>query len=564
MKTTGVNLSFLSLAFAIAIVTFGCSNHAGGTLPAVAPALQPASQEVEARPFLASTAASPVRVAKIVWGAVPSAVAGTAFPVAYPRKIKVYAKTAAGKVIKGVYANPIRLRNSDKSGATQLQINFANAGPTNLLRKSTDVVQITYTGLAIAPATFSATAKGVRESKTRFAPKLQPIVFSGPQYGANIYVSHTITQELFTAKEVGWTNAPYNKQLRVSGPSCVSIVKPYSYGEPKLHDEFVVYPGSKFGTCNVTLTDFEHGQTLDVATSNNPDYTLWIGGLGSAQNGKPPTLVQSPAGCVFYSYCGGCSQSCEFTVGGGYFDPDGIAFNSAGTAYVIDAGDSNVFVIPSGCTSASCTTQIGFGSDYGTGIAVDASDNVFFTVQGGLYEIPAGCTLSSCLQTIIPEGTGAFLMGVAVAPGNNLYLIDFNSGLYEIAENGCASLSCATAISTGIFQPTAIAVDSKNDIYIGDSAGGPITEIPSGCASSSCYMSLGGLAFVGAVTGVAVDPSGAVYVADQMSGLPINNYAPEFLEMPPGCAGISCVKSLGLAFTYPKLIAATAPAQTAP
>jgi hypothetical protein len=118
-----------------------CSGHPGDSLPNASSLSQakanPNAAALQAKddgsgPFVVSTAKKPVTVAKIIWGKAPSATAGTPFSTEYPPKIKVIAETADGKVIRGLYANPIRLLSSDKSGAVQVQINGGNIGPKQI------------------------------------------------------------------------------------------------------------------------------------------------------------------------------------------------------------------------------------------------------------------------------------------------------------------------------------------------------------------------------------------------------------------------------------------------
>jgi len=96
-----------------------------------------------------------------------------------------------------------------------------------------------------------------------------------------------------------------------------------------------------------------------------------------------------------------------------------------------------------------------------------------------------------------------------------------------------------TALGGGFSSPTGVAVDGSGNVYVADESNSAVKEMPAGCTSSSCVTTLGG--GFSQPFGVAVDGSGNIYVAD--------TYNSAVKEMPAGCASSSCVTTLGGGFS---------------
>ncbi len=99
-----------------------------------------------------------------------------------------------------------------------------------------------------------------------------------------------------------------------------------------------------------------------------------------------------------------------------------------------------------------------------------------------------------------------------------------------------------TTLGGGFYSPSGVAVDSSGNVYVADSSSvkGAVYEMPAGCASSSCVTTLGGGFFEPAQ--LAVDGNGNVYVVDLNGSV---------TEMPAGCSSSNCVTALGGGFVYP-------------
>ena len=162
MTFKGFAFKASAIAMSSAFLLAGCS-HGVAQGPSFLPQSQPFAPSGFLRP---NTTGTPVK--SIEWGKLPAATAGKAFKK--PVAVTITAKGSNGKAITGPYAKPIKLTDSDKTGATVLQINGKPASGKNTLNSSTDNVTLKYTGLAIKPAKFNASSKGAKAGKATFSP----------------------------------------------------------------------------------------------------------------------------------------------------------------------------------------------------------------------------------------------------------------------------------------------------------------------------------------------------------------------------------------------------------
>ena len=219
-------------------------------------------------------------IGSLTWGSLPAASAGTAIG---NKAVTVTAKDADGNVISGSYQHPISIGDGDTSGATTFQINAGSA--SNGLTKSTDALTLSYSGLAIVPATFQASSIGVTAAKAIFTPVLAGVVYTGPTSAPNnpeidLYSNVPASSGFsgnFTATQTGWTNSPYNKA-------------------------FVKYA---FTAIN--------GQTNNCPGATNPAYAVTpaIGAVGTAFTVSASTQLQGA------SDTSGYAGECLMTITGG-------------------------------------------------------------------------------------------------------------------------------------------------------------------------------------------------------------------------------------------------------
>jgi sugar lactone lactonase YvrE len=207
--------------------------------------------------------------------------------------------------------------------------------------------------------------------------------------------------------------------------------------------------------------------------------------------GMVTTLAGSPS-------CGsanGAAASARF------YSPRNVAVDSQNNIYVADTQNSVIRQItPLGAVTVLAGTPGLFGSADGPGatalfsgpqgIAVDADGNVYVADTG-----------NSTIRKITPGGVTSTLAGLAGIPGN----------------------ADGTGTGAHFCQPQGLAVDSGGYVYVADTGNHTIRKITPGGVSSTLAGSSGTVgscdgagnnARFNAPTGVAVDGSGNIYVAD--------------------------------------------------
>jgi Bacterial Ig-like domain (group 3) len=229
-----------------------------------------------------------------------------------------------------------------------------------------------------------------------------------------------------------------------------------------------------------------------VVTGSN----VYLGGVGQ---GAAVSSLASPA---TYSLASGLSS------------PKQVAADAQGDSYVADAGLAKIEKFAAGTTSPVAGTPLGSSLSAPTGVAVDLAGDVFIGDSGKVYEIPfINGALATSQQTQIASGLGSNL-NLAVDPMGDVFVADqANKQVVEISNAQSALLRQALPAlqtlgsSANFTGPTAVATDNSGNVWVAD--GTNLWEIT---------MPFGGVTEIttklpAGVTGLAVDPSGSVFVS---------------------------------------------------
>ena len=237
--------------------------------------------------------------------------------------------------------------------------------------------------------------------------------------------------------------------------------------------------------------------------------------------------------------------------------PRGVAVDGSGNIYVSDMGNNTIRKITSGGVVTTLAGTAGStGSTDGTGaaarfsspsgVAVDSSGNAYVADLGNqiIRQITSGGVVTTfagkALTLDSTDGTGAAAgfntpKGVAVDSSGNIYLADsVNSTIRKITSAGVVTTVAGTAgmpgtadgtgEAAGFNTPTGIGVDGSGNIYVADSinstirmitSGGVVTTLAGAALTAGSANGAGADARFNNPQGVAVDASGNVYVADQ-------------------------------------------------
>jgi len=192
--------------------------------------------------------------------------------------------------------------------------------------------------------------------------------------------------------------------------------------------------------------------------------------------------------------------------------PYGIALDGSGNLYVTDSGNQTIRKITPGGTVSTIAGSPGVaGSANGTGsaasfyypsgIAVDASGNLYVSEERN-FDIrkitPAGVvtTLAGTAGSVgSSDGTGPAAKfdlpaGVALDASGNLYVADFgNSTIRKITQAGVVTTVAGSAGNQGINDgtataaqfdaPSGVAVDSSGNLFVADEKNNTIREVSS-------------------------------------------------------------------------------------
>jgi sugar lactone lactonase YvrE len=343
------------------------------------------------------------------------------------------------------------------------------------------------------------------------------------------------------------TSAPATGQVSVDLTRGILYVPTSNNGLAKVQFNVAEFGSTAAGTPAATsqsvLFGFNGSATptsfaIEEAGATNPDFTIATGGTCTtgtayaAQSGCSQNVTLSPhsAGSVSAKLLvlgasnallgsitlhgtgtGSAAQVLpggETAVGAGLKKPSQIAVDAAGNMYVADSGLGAVEIYPKGYGTVAATATVGKSLTAPTGVAVDGAGDVFIADSGNAIEVPIGATgLNAAGQVTLKTGLGTNLKLAADGLGH-LYISDPSNGrVVELGNLGgtLGLLSQTETDLTGFIAPSAIAVDASGDLFVADGSN-VIKVTPAGTRTTFTNFAAG-------ATGLAVDSSGAVYVA---------------------------------------------------
>jgi uncharacterized protein (TIGR03437 family) len=301
------------------------------------------------------------------------------------------------------------------------------------------------------------------------------------------------------------------------------------------------------GSATATTTNTGPGVALygprAIAFDSAGNYYLADSGNGRIRKVNSKGTISTVAGNGTLGFAGDGSAA----TGANLNQPSGVALDSQGNIYIADTLNARIRKVSS---SGTITTVAGNGlasysGDGGSatgaqlngplGIASDNSGNLFVadsqngvvrTVKNGAIASVGGGTLA------IPRGVATDAAGnayVADAQDNRVRRIGTDGTVTTYAGNGTNGFTGdgGPAVNAELSAPAAVALDAAGNLYIADlgnlrirkvSADGNISTVAGNGAEG--YSGDGGAALNASLNtplGVAVDPSGNLYIADSAS-----------------------------------------------
>jgi uncharacterized protein (TIGR03437 family) len=276
--------------------------------------------------------------------------------------------------------------------------------------------------------------------------------------------------------------------------------------------------------------------------------------------------------------------------------PNALAFDPSGNLYIADLLDQVVRVVTTSSgtinTYAGVGLTSGFKGDSGpagnawlsfpAGIAFDSAGNLYIADSNN-HRIRKVAGATGKISTVAGTGAAGYNgdgipatsaelykpTGVLVDPGGNLYIadsennrirrVDASTGIITtVAGNGNPGYSGdgGGAIEASLWLPYAVAMDSAGNLFIADSVNCRIREVvPNG----AIYTIAGGYGIgfsydgipatdseLSFPTGVAIDGSGNIYIADSSNNR-IRKLTPQSTPtvQPPSISGIASASAFG-------------------
>jgi hypothetical protein len=298
------------------------------------------------------------------------------------------------------------------------------------------------------------------------------------------------------------------------------------------------YAANATCTVNVTFTPkfagTRYGGVVLTGTSNNVLATGYVHGTGTGPQVTFANTTQA-------NY----APSIQTTLGGGFFDPTGVAMDGNGDIFVADYGNNAVREIVAAGGYALVKT-LGSGFSHPSSVAVDGSGNVFVAdeANSAVKEIVAAGG-----YTTVNTLSGGFYnpYGVAVDGAGNIFVADtYNHAVKEVIAIG--GYTTVNTLGSGFISPWSVAVDGSGNVYVADHdahAVMAIVAVNGSVPANPTINTLGGNTFEYTYpTGVAVDGMGNVFVASQGEG----TGSPATAKEIAAAGGYTTVNTLGSGF----------------
>ncbi len=351
---------------------------------------------------------------------------------------------------------------------------------------------------------------------------------------------------------------------------CLAILLPFAFFPFHCHAQGVIttVAGSEwiFPTGPLPATDAPLGRIGGVAVDLDGNVLAADSDNNLVVKISPTGVLTVVAGNGFHGFSGDGGPATSASLS----QPAGAAVDAAGNLYIGDFGNNRIRKVSPDGTITTVAGSGPTGFDAG-GFSGDGSlaTSALLNMPEGVAMDPAGNlyiadTFNNRIRKVNPSGiittvagdgqegfsgdggpaTSASLnepAGVAVDPAGNLYIADHgNDRIRKVSPDGIITTMAGNggfrfrgdggpATSASLNEPAGVAVDPAGNLYIADqfndrvrkvSPGGIITTVAGGGSPLFPDIGDGGpatSASLNEAAGVAVDPAGNLYIADQFN-----------------------------------------------
>jgi sugar lactone lactonase YvrE len=275
--------------------------------------------------------------------------------------------------------------------------------------------------------------------------------------------------------------------------------------------------------CSLSLISCGGGNSSPSATSKAmPGLSLLAGMLGGSGNIDGPT--------------------------GRFLGPEGVAVDSAGNLYIADYGNDTIRKrTPDGVITTLAGLAGISGSADGSGrearfsqpsdIAVDGMGNIYVSDNTGLRKIAPDGGVTTLAQQSGPSRGGLAVdangfVYVAGGGANMVFKVSPAGAVAILAGTGARGSADGLAAQATFAYVAAVALDRVGNVYVADrdnftvrriSPNGFVTTVAGTAGLSGAADGVGTAARFAGPAGIAVDPTGAIYVTDAGDFRAFNN-----------------------------------------
>ncbi|WP_431113266.1 hypothetical protein [Variovorax paradoxus] len=219
--------------------------------------------------------------------------------------------------------------------------------------------------------------------------------------------------------------------------------------------------------------------------------------------------------------------------------PNGIAVDRIGNLYAASQQAHRIFKLSSDLKTAVLAGSGQRGSADGLGV-VASFDEPIGTAIDSSGQIYVTDRMNSLIRRITPDGVVSTLKtdaplfnpkGIAVDDQDTIYVSDRNR-ILKITGDGHVMVLAGSTLSGSedgvgeeatFYEPNSLAVDLDHNVFVTESIGtvrritpaGKVSTVAGVAAVPGSSNGIGTAALFDGPTGIAVDPAGAVYVADR-------------------------------------------------